>query len=64
MVEYWGRCKRRRILTYRVREDFQRRSINKLFLLPLAVIVVLSAFAVGTILATVFPLPEQLTWLH
>jgi hypothetical protein len=24
MVEYCGRCKRRRILTYRVREDIQR----------------------------------------
>jgi hypothetical protein len=41
-----------------------RRDINKLLFLPLAVILVLAAFAVGTMLATVFPLPEQLTWRH
>jgi hypothetical protein len=41
-----------------------RRGNNRLFFLPLAVMLVLAAFAVGTILATVFPLPERLTWLH
>jgi hypothetical protein len=42
-----------------------RRGINKLFFLPLAVTLVLAAFAVGTMLATVLPLPERLTtWWH
>ena len=38
-----------------------RRSINKLSLLLLAVMVVLAAYAAGTMLATVLPLPERLT---
>jgi len=41
-----------------------RRGNNRLFFQPLAVMLVLAAFAVGTILAAVFPLPERLTWLH
>ena len=38
------------------------RRIKKLFFLPLAVMLVLAAFAVGTLLATALPLPERLTW--
>ena len=41
-----------------------RRGINELFFLPLAVMLVLAAFAVGTLLATVLPLLELLTWRH
>ena len=41
-----------------------RRGINKLFFLPLAAMLVLAAFGVGTLLATVLPLPELLTWWH
>ena len=41
-----------------------RRGINKLLFLPLAVMLVFAAFGVGTLLATVLPLPELLTWRH